>query len=132
MNQTVYKIVKFTNGEEIICELSDEAIDGEYEIGFPLKMQIVSQPTQKGSIDSLNLSRWIGPYTEQSYFTIREHHILIIAEASVGLSRYYEHVMSQFEAWDDPEVRNRLDEIDDSDVYDDLLKELEVTNKSIH
>jgi hypothetical protein len=40
--------------------------------------------------------------------------------------------MSQFEAWDDPEVRNRLDEIDDSDVYDDLLKELEVTNKSIH
>jgi|TARA_B110000977_G_scaffold181509_1_gene242260 hypothetical protein len=132
MNQTVYKIVKFTNGEEIICELSDEAIDGEYEIGFPLKMQIVSQPTQKGSIDSLNLSRWIGPYTEQSYFTIREHHILIIAEASVGLSRYYEHVMSQFESWDDPEVRNRLDEIDDSDVYDDLLKELEVTNKSIH
>jgi|TARA_B100000767_G_C19455498_1_gene405868 hypothetical protein len=132
MNQTVYKIVKFTNGEEIICELSDEAIDGEYEIGFPLKMQIVSQPTQKGSIDSLNLSRWIGPYTEQSYFTIREHHILIIAEASVGLSRYYEHVMSQFEAWDDPEVRNRLDEIDDSDLYDDLLKELEVTNKSIH
>jgi|TARA_B110000908_G_C10172324_1_gene411494 hypothetical protein len=132
MNQTVYKIVKFTNGEEIICELSDEAIDGEYEIGFPLKMQIVSQPTQKGSIDSLNLSRWIGPYTEQSYFSIREHHILIIAEASVGLSRYYEHVMSQFEAWDDPEVRNRLDEIDDSDVYDDLLKELEVTNKSIH
>jgi hypothetical protein len=112
--------------------LSDEAIDGEYEIGFPLKMQIVSQPTQKGSIDSLNLSRWIGPYTEQSYFSIREHHILIIAEASVGLSRYYEHVMSQFEAWDDPEVRNRLDEIDDSDVYDDLLKELEVTNKSIH
>jgi len=132
MNQTVYKIVKFTNGEEIICELSDEAIDGEYEIGFPLKMQIISQPTQKGSIDSLNLSRWIGPYTEQSYFSIREHHILIIAEASVGLSRYYEHVMSQFEAWDDPEVRNRLDEIDDSDVYDDLLKELEVTNKSIH
>lgn len=132
MNQTVYKIVKFTNGEEIICELSDEAIDGEYEIGFPLKMQIVSQPTQKGSIDSLNLSRWIGPYTEQSYFSIREHHILIIAEASVGLSRYYEHVMSQFESWDDPEVRNRLDEIDDSDVYDDLLKELEVTNKSIH
>ena len=132
MNQTVYKIVKFTNGEEIICELSDEAIDGEYEIGFPLKMQIVSQPTQKGSIDSLNLSRWIGPYTEQSYFSIREHHILIIAEASVGLSRYYEHVMSQFEAWDDPEVRNRLDEIDDSDLYDDLLKELEVTNKSIH
>ena len=132
MNQTVYKIVKFTNGEEIICELSDEAIDGEYEIGFPLKMQIVSQPTQKGSIDSLNLSRWIGPYTEQSYFSIRDHHILIIAEASVGLSRYYEHVMSQFEAWDDPEVRNRLDEIDDSDVYDDLLKELEVTYKSIH
>ena len=132
MNQTVYKIVKFTNGEEIICELSDEAIDGEYEIGFPLKMQIVSQPTQKGSIDTLNLSRWIEPYTEQSYFTLREHHILIIAETSVGLSRYYEHVMSQFEAWDDPEVRNRLDEIDDSDVYDDLLKELEVTNKSIH
>ena len=63
--------------KNIICELSDEAIDGEYEMGLPLKMQTVSQASPKGSIDSLNLSRWIGPFTEQSYFTIKETHILI-------------------------------------------------------
>ena len=121
MNHNIYKVVKFTNGEEIICELSDEAIDGEYEMGFPLKMQTVSQPTPKGSIDSLNLSRWIGPYTEQSYFTIKETHILLIAEASYGLSKYYEHVINQIESCDNIKNKNTLDEIDDSDLYDEYV-----------
>ena len=135
MNQTVYKIVKFTNGEEIICELSDEAIDGEYEIGFPLKMQIVSQPTQKGSIDSLNLSRWIEPYTEQKYFKIAKSAIITIASASFGLTKYYEHFQKKMELWEEDNIaesKSFMEEYTDEEIYDELLDSIETESKSIH
>ena len=131
MNQTTYKVVKLVNGEELICELSNETTNGEYEIGFPLRMTIHSQPAQNGTIDNLNLSRWISPYTEQSYFTIKKEHIIIIATASIGLSRYYKHIMSKI---DDHslEEKNLLDDIDDNDVYDELLAQLDTSSKLIH
>ena len=129
MNQTIYKVVKLTNGEDIICSLSDTAIDGKYEIAYPLKMQVISQLTPMGPVDSLNLSMWMAPYTEKICFNIEEQHILLIAEASIGLSKYYEHVMHQF---DTSNGENNLADINDEDIYDDLLNDLEVPNKSIH
>ena len=128
---TSYKIVKLTNGEEIICEINDDD-NGEYKINFPLKMEVRSHVTKEGVVDSLNLSRWIGPYTEQSFFSIKRDHVLVIANASVGLSRYYEHMMREINKLDDPEKRSILDDIDDGDVYDELLEELETENDTIH
>ncbi len=40
MNTPSYKVVKLTNGEEIICQLSDDINNGEYKINFPLKMKV--------------------------------------------------------------------------------------------
>ena len=59
-----YKVLKLLNGEELICELGDSVINDSYEITHPLKMQVESKLTKQGPVDSLNLSRWIGPYTE--------------------------------------------------------------------
>ena len=129
MNQTIYKVVKLTNGEDIICSLSDAVVDGKYEIAYPLKMQVISQLTPMGPVDSLNLSMWMAPYTEKICFNIEEQHILLIAEASIGLSKYYEHVMHQI---DTSTGQNNLDDINDEDVYDDLLNDFEVPNKLIH
>ena len=67
---TPYKIVKLTNGDDLICEVDDHD-DIEYKINFPLKMEVSSMTTKEGQVDSLNLSRWIGPYTEQSLFSIK-------------------------------------------------------------
>jgi hypothetical protein len=128
---TSYKIVKLTNGEEIICQLGDDIDNGEYKINFPLKMEIHSVLTKQGPVDSLSLSRWIGPYTEQSHFSIKSDHILLIANVSPGLSRYYEHVMKEIKQLDTPEKRASLDDIKDEDVYDNLLEELESSN-TIH
>lgn len=129
MNQTIYKVVKLTNGEDIICKLSDGTINGKYEIGYPLRLEVVSHLTPAGSADSLNLSRWMAPYTEKICFNIKEQHILLIAEASIGLSKYYEHVMHQFNT---SSGRDNLDDINDEDVYEELLDDLEVPSKSIH
>ena len=123
-----YKIVKLTNGEEIVCQLGDDIDNGEYKINFPLKMEVHSVLTKEGSVDSLNLSRWIGPYTEQSKFSIKSDHVLLVANASPGLSRYYEHVIKEIKQLDTPEKRSTLDDIRDEDVYDELLDELESSN----
>ena len=129
---TSYKIVKLTNGEELICEINDVVDNGEYKINFPLKMEVRSSMTKEGVVDSLNLSRWIGPYTEQSFFSIKTAHVLVIANASEGLSRYYEHMMKEIKQLDAPKKRSILNDVDDEDVYDELLEELETDNNTVH
>ena len=112
MNTGTYKVLKLLNGEEIICQLRADIVDDSYEVNHPLKMQVQSQVTNRGMVDSLNLSRWIGPYTEQSYFSIKTSHVLTVADASEGLCRYYDHVMRSIEKLDHPDTRKYLDEID--------------------
>jgi|TARA_R110002074_G_C12098656_1_gene624791 hypothetical protein len=128
---TPYKIVKLTNGDDLICEVDDHD-DIEYKINFPLKMEVSSMTTKEGEVDSLNLSRWIGPYTEQSFFSIRREHVLVIANASEGLGRYYEHMRRQIIQLDTPEKRAILDDINEEDIYDELLSELETETDTIH
>ena len=133
MNTTTatYKVLKLLNGEELICEMGDGEIEDSYEISHPLKMQVESKLTKQGFVDSLNLSRWIGPYTEQSLFSIKMSHVLTIADASEGLSRYYEHVRKEIKRVDKHEYRKSLDDIKNEDVYKDLLEDLE-TEDTIH
>ena len=126
-----YKVLKLLNGEELICELEDGVVDDSYEITNPLKMQVESKNTKQGLVESLSLSRWIGPYTEQSLFSIKTAHVLIVAEASEGLSRYYEHVRKEIIKRDSPDYRKSLDDIDNEEVYEDLLAELEIED-TIH
>ena len=122
---TTYKVLKLLNGEELICELGDDVVDDSYKITNPLKMQVESKITKQGPVDSLNLSRWIGPYTEQSLFNIKTAHVLIVADASVGLSRYYEHIQKEITRLDSPYYRKSLDDISDEEVYEDLLDDLD-------
>ena len=129
---TAYKIVKLTNGENLICEINDDVDNGEYKLNFPLKMEIRSMITEEGVVESLNLSRWIGPYTEQSFFSIKSDHVLLVANASPGLSRYYEHVIKEFNQSDTSTKKSILDIIDNEDVYDELLEELKTDNNTIH
>jgi len=128
---TTYKVLKLLNGEELICELGDDVVDDSYEIIRPLKMQVESKLTRHGHVDSLNLTRWIGPYTEQSLFNIKTSHVLIIADASTGLSKYYEHVRKQIVKVDSPKYKKSLDDISNEEVYEDLLTDLE-TEDTIH
>ena len=128
---TTYKVLKLLNGEELICELEDGVVDDSYEITNPLKMQVESKITKQGHVDSLNLSRWIGPYTEQSLFNIKTAHVLIVADASVGLSRYYEHIQKEITRLDSPNHKKSLDNISNEEVYEDLLDDLDIDD-TIH
>ena len=127
MISDTYKILKLISGESIICELSED--DGKYEISKPLLMNVHQKMTRKGMTESLELSRWVQPFTEQKSFAIDPKHVIIMLPASPGLSVFYEGVIYKIE---DTEEISIVDNFKDDDMYDELLDELETDNKSIH
>ena len=127
MNTDTYKILKLVSGENIICELSED--NGKYEITRPLLMHVSPKITVSGMTESLMLSRWVQPFTEEKYFEIDPKHVIIVLPASPGLSVYYEGVLNRLE---DPEELSTMDDIDEEEIYEELLDELDTENKSIH
>ena len=132
MNLDSYKVLKLSNGEMIVCELN--AHDNiMYDIMNPLKMDVVPIQNRIGEVgETLNLTPWMHHFTDQKYFNIDKSQCILIADASVGLSKYYEYVMLRIDAdWDGTD--NLIPEEDmDEEVYDDLLREAKVDSKLIH
>jgi|TARA_R110002167_G_scaffold7204_2_gene33965 hypothetical protein len=123
-----YKILKLISGENIICELAEE--NGKYEISRPLLMHVHPNITMAGMTESLMLSRWVQPFTEQTNFEIDPKHVIIMLPASPGLSVYYEGVLNKIEGG--TERISLGDHINEDDIYDDLLEDLEPESKIIH
>ena len=61
-----YQVVKLSNGEDIICKVI-RTIDGSItiKISYPLKMETYNRSTEKGVVESLGLSRWVQPYSDE-------------------------------------------------------------------
>jgi hypothetical protein len=132
MNLDSYKVLKLSNGEMIVCELNAHD-DMMYDIMNPLKMDVVPIQNRIGEVgETLNLTPWMHHFTDQKYFNIDKSQCILIADASVGLSKYYEYVMLRIDAdWDGTD--NLIPEEDiDEEVYDDLLREAKVDSKLIH
>jgi len=127
MNTDTYKILKLISGENIICELSED--NGKYEITRPLLMHVSPKLTVTGMTESLMLSRWVQPFTDAKYFEIDPKHVIIMLPASPGLSVYYEGVLNKLEG---PEEIPTMEDINEEEIYEELLDELDTENKSIH
>jgi len=133
-----HKIMKLTNGEEIVCQMDDKIVNDEYQLNYPLKIDVRAQMTEKGVVEALNLSRWVGSYTSQSLFSVKTEHVLLVAEASEGLCRYYDHVVEEIKRIENKaitkaiSINDYLDDIDDEDVYDELLDESLSSDDTIH
>lgn len=133
-----HKIMKLTNGEEIVCQMDDKIVNDEYQLNYPLKIDVRAQMTKKGVVEALNLSRWVGSYTSQSLFSVKTEHVLLVAEASEGLCRYYDHVVEEIKRIEDKSITKAiaiddyLDDIDDEDVYDELLDKSLSSDDTIH
>ena len=128
MNTDTYKVLKLISGENIICEL-EKTIGGTYEISRPLLMHVRPSITVSGMTESLMLSRWVQPFTEQKSFEINPKHVIIMLPASPGLSVYYEGVLNKLEEGGEEIAVTKIDE---EEIYDELLEELETESNSIH
>lgn len=87
-------ILKLTNGENIIGKVvkSENTID----ISLPLKFMIMPRMTESGFAESLSLSPWIHPLTDEEYITINSNHVIMSTLASSALTSYYIHCVDQF------------------------------------
>tara|TARA_A100001015_G_scaffold93906_1_gene104435 strand:- start:55 stop:474 length:420 start_codon:yes stop_codon:yes gene_type:complete len=87
-----YQVIKLANGEDIVCNLV-KRFGSKIEVTSPLRMDTITKETDKGTMESLALSRWVQPYSDEKVFNIESNSVVIMTPASVGLSRYYEYVL---------------------------------------
>ena len=91
-----YQIIKLKNGEDLICNVLDNE-NGRLKVTTPLKMETVNRISKKGLTESLALTRWIQPYSDEEHFFIEANSIVIMAPASVGMTKYYEYVLKSYD-----------------------------------
>ena len=118
-----FKLVKLINGEDIICSITPLDCDKHIQVMYPLKMQIIPRMSNGGIEESLSLSHWIHPYTEPRSFQIPSSSVMLIADVSPGLSRYYEHVLKKID---------QEDVIDNDEIHDEILDSMKPSSKLLH
>jgi|TARA_B110000967_G_C18870749_1_gene555266 hypothetical protein len=127
-----FKLVKLINGEDIICTINSKpSPENVLDVLNPLKMQVIPKMTQDGIEESLNLSHWVHPYTETRSFQVPMSSVLLVATISPGLSRYYEYTLQKIDR-EDQLALEELDDIDNEEIFDDLLESMNLNNKSVH
>ena len=143
-----YQVIKLSNGEDIVCKVHENTSSREnskLKISSPLRMETITRDTSKGVVESLALSRWVQPYSDEEIFNIERNSVVIMTPASVGLSRYYEYVLKGMEQvsiikptkkqLDDIEKSIKkekyIDDIMDSKELEDILDKLSI-KRTIH
>ena len=139
-----YQVIKLKNGEDLICNVLDNE-NGRLKVATPLKMETVNRISKKGLTESLALTRWIQPYSDEDHFFIETNSIIIMTPASVGMTRYYEYVLKSYDGLvlksakeetvekirSQKQKSSKL-EIDDDMVESDLRDYLYTDKKTIH
>ena len=132
-----YQVIKLSNGEDIVCRVHKNTNSSETQkvkISSPLRMETITRDTSRGTVESLALSRWVQPYSDEKTFNVERNSIVIMTPASAGLSRYYEYVLNGMnKVIVDKPTKQELDNIEReieqeeeleniSSIFDDLLK----------
>ena len=138
-----YQVIKLANGEDIVCNLV-KRFGSKIEVTSPLRMDTISKETDKGVMESLALTRWVQPYSDEKVFNIESNSVVIMTPASVGLSRYYEYVLKNIkkDIVETPPTKKELKVIEEEELdlheeifsSEDLQKILDKfsTKKTIH
>ena len=124
-----YQVIKLSNGEDIVCKVHENSSSREnskLKISSPLKMETITRDTSKGVVESLALSRWVQPYSDEEIFNVEKNSVVIMTPASAGLSRYYEYVLRGLgEMTISKPTKKQLDKIEKTDIFvdDELVTE---------
>ena len=129
MNNKNPSVLKLTNGEDIICHVVDAAHD-KIIIKDPLLIEVRSRITKKGVTETLSLTRWLQPFTDEGDYRIEKHSVVITVPSSDGLTKYYNHVIDNIgDAFIKEPTDKELNEIEREEI-EELIEELD--NATIH
>ena len=74
MNENTTKVIKLSNGEDIVCTCAESHNTNEnsdkLHITAPLKMEIRNKVTKRGVVEALTLSRWLQPFVQADDFEL--------------------------------------------------------------
>jgi len=112
------KILKLTNGDEIITTLSTDDTDSAHTVivNNPLKINTYPRMSKKGLEESMALSRWVS-YGDTEKCDIIKNNIVAVATASVGISKFYEYCVTK--------MKNGSETFSVREPTDEQLKRLE-------
>jgi len=133
------KILKLTNGDEIITTLSAVKDTSVVTAHNPLKINSYPRVSKKGIEESMALSRWVS-YGENDSCEIIKNNIVAVTTASIGIAKFYEFCVLRMKKGKDallaeqeptPEQLRRLEEEMDEEMLDEYFDN-EDTTKTIH
>ena len=127
-------LIKLFNGEDIVCNIKPTTSKEHTTIQNPMKMNTHPAITDTGIMETLSLSSWLHPYTEESNIKIKKSAIITVAPASPGLITFYNRQLKRF-LKERPELARREWEVRErehrpninaprSEHYDELLDQL--------
>lgn len=118
---TNYQIIKLSNGEDIICDIKEQSeSEPSLKVTSPLKMDVLTRPTEKGIQEGLSLTRWVQPFTDEKYIQINKSTIVTMVPASMGMSKYYEYVLQSLQGM--KLVTSTTEDIEGEPTIEDLQK----------
>ena len=118
---TNYQIIKLSNGEDIICDIKEQSeSEPSLKVTSPLKMDVLTRPTEKGIQEGLSLTRWVQPFTDEKYIQINKSTIVTMVPASMGMSKYYEYVLQSLQGM--KLVTSTTEDIEGEPTNEDLQK----------
>tara|TARA_B100000614_G_C14339825_1_gene408362 strand:- start:253 stop:663 length:411 start_codon:yes stop_codon:yes gene_type:complete len=133
------KILKLTNGDEIITTLSGKNDTSVVTAHNPLKINSYPRVSKKGIEESMALSRWVS-YGENDKCEIIKNNIVAVTTASVGIAKLYEFCVIRMKKGKDallaeqeptPQQLRKLEEELDEEMLDEYFDD-EDTTKTIH
>jgi len=133
------KILKLTNGDEIITTLSAVKDTSVVTAHNPLKINSYPRVSKKGIEESMALSRWVS-YGENNSCEIIKNNIVAVTTASIGIAKFYEFCVLKMkkgqtahfaEQEPSPEQLRRLEEEIDEEMMNEYFDD-DDTTKTIH
>ena len=128
-------ILKLSSGEEIICKLVGDEHPKTFEISNPLMVSAVPKLTREGVEESVSLRRWIH-FADEEVFSVNKSSVIVKADASVGLSRFYEaciiRMLSEEESNDWNRYREPSEEELEEIEMEEALESFNSISKTIH
>ena len=131
------KILKLTNGDEIITTLSAKGDNTVVTAHNPLKINSYPRMTKGGIEESMALSHWVS-YGENDSCEIIKNNIVAVTTASVGIGKFYDYCVLRMKQGKSAQLASQeptdeqLQRIED-ELNEDLFDEYEDAEpKTIH
>ena len=117
------KILKLSSGEEIICDVVHNPVGDTVSIVKPMKLNAYPKATRNGLEEALALQKWIH-FSETDTYDVPKSQIIVLTQASYGLSKFYEYCVKKATAQDDdavlPPTNQELKEIEDEEMWEEF------------